>query len=85
MSTEKQLWGAPRIHGELLKLGFEVAQSTVAKYMVKRRGPLSQRWQAFLRNHAPDIAAMDFFVVPTISFKLLYDFVIVRLHRRDLV
>ena len=63
MSTENLLWGAPRIHGELLKLGFRVAQSTVAKYMVKRRGPPSQGWRTFLRNHAPDIAAMDLFVV----------------------
>src|SRR3979490_235164 len=77
--------GAPRIHGELLKLGFEVAQSSVAKYMVKRRGPPSQEWRTFLRNHAPDIAAMDLFVVPTIGFDLLYAFVIVRLDRRDLV
>jgi len=68
MSMENLLWGAPRIHGELLKLGFEVAQSTVAKYMVKRRGPPSQGWRTFLRNHAPDIAAMDLFVVPTIGF-----------------
>jgi transposase InsO family protein len=83
MSAENQLWGAPRIHGELLKLGFSVAQSSVAKYMVKRRGPPSQGWKTFLRNHAPDIAAMDLFVVPTI--KLLYGFVIVRIDRRDLV
>ena len=85
MSMENLLWGAPRIHGELLKLGFSVAQSTVATYMVKRRGPPSQGWRIFLRNHAPDIAAMDFFVVPTIGFRILYGFVIVRLHRRDLV
>src|SRR6202142_1403586 len=85
MSLENPLWGAPRIHGELLKLGFEVAQSSVAKYMVKRRGPPSQGWQTFLRNHAPDIAAMDLFVVPTLGFDLLYAFVIVRLDRRDLV
>ena len=85
MSIENSLWGAPRIHGELLKLGFEVAQSSVAKYMVKRRGPPSQGWQTFLRNHAPDIAAMDLFVVPTIGFKLLYGFVIIRLDRRDVV
>src|SRR5450830_1416525 len=85
MGMENLLWGAPRIHGELLKLGFEVAQSTVATYMVKRRGPPSQGWRAFLRNHAPDIAAMDLFVVPTIGFKLLYGFVILRLDRRDLV
>ena len=85
MSIESPLWGAPRIHGELLKLGLDVAQSSVAKYMVKRRGPPSQRWRTFLRNHAPDIAAMDLFVVPTIGFDLLYAFVIVRLDRRDLV
>jgi len=84
MSIENPLWGAPRIHGELLKLGFEVAQSTVAKYMVKRRGPPSQGWCAFLRNHAPDVAAMDLFVVPTIGFDLLYFFVLVQLDRRDL-
>jgi transposase InsO family protein len=85
MSTENQLWGAPRIHGELLKLGFSVAQSTAARYMVKRRGPPSQGWRTFRRNHAPEIAAMDLFVVPTIGFDLLYAFVIVRLDRRDLV
>ena len=85
MSIENPLWGAPRIHGELLKLGFKVAQSSVAKYMVKRGGPPGQGWRTFLRNHAPDIAAMDLFVVPTIGFSLLYAFVIVRLDRRDLV
>jgi transposase InsO family protein len=85
MSTENQLWGAPRIHGELLKLGFSVAQSTVAKYMVKRRGPPSQGWRTFLRNHAPVITAMDLFVIPTIGFKLLCGFVILGIDRRDLV
>jgi transposase InsO family protein len=85
ISTENQFWGALRIHGELLKLGFSVAQSTVAKYMVKRRGPPSHGWQTFLRTHAPDIAAMDLFVVPTIGFKLLYGFVIVRIDRRELI
>jgi transposase InsO family protein len=85
MSIENSLWGAPRIHGELLKLGFEVAQSSVAKYMVKRRGPPSQGWRTFLHNHAPDIAAMDLFVVPTIGFDLLYAYIIVRLDRRELV
>src|ERR1700736_3515765 len=68
MSLENPLWGAPRIQGELLKLGFAVAQSSVAKYMVKRRGPPSQGWRTFLRNHAQVIAAMDLFVVPTIGF-----------------
>jgi hypothetical protein len=84
MSAENPLWGAPRIHGELLKLGFEVAQSSVAKYM-ERCSPPSQGWLTFLRNHAPDIAAMDLFVAPTIGFDLLYAFIIVRLARRDLV
>jgi hypothetical protein len=85
MSIENPLWGAPRIHGELLKLGFEVAQSSVAKYMVKRRGPPSPGWRTFLHNHAPDIAAMDLFVVPTIGFDLFYAYIIVRLDRRELV
>jgi len=85
MSVENPLWGAPRIHGELLKLGFQVAQSTVAKYMAKRRGPPSQGWRTFLRNHAPDIAAIDLFVVPTIGFRLLYGIVIMRLDRRRLL
>src|SRR5258706_7130912 len=85
MSMENLLWGAPRIHGELLKLGFEVAKSTVAKYMVKRQGRPSQGWRTLLRNHAPDIAAMALFVVPTIGFDLLYAFIIVRLDRRDLI
>jgi transposase InsO family protein len=84
MSVENRLWGAPHIHGELLKLGFVVAQSTVAKYMAKK-GPSGQSWSTFLRNHAPHIAAMDLFVVPTIGFNLLYVLVIVRLARRELV
>ena len=85
MSADNPLWGAPRIHGELLKLGFEVAQSSIAKYMVKRCQPPSPGWRTFLRNHAPDIAAMDLFVAPTIGFDLLYVLVIIRLERRNLV
>ena len=86
MSVENLLWGAPRIHGELLKLGFAVAQSTVAKYMVRAGGtPSGQGWGSFLRNHMPQIAAMDLFVVPTIGFKLLYALVIVRLARREIL
>jgi hypothetical protein len=85
INVENPLWGAPRIHDELLKLGLEVAQSSVAKYMVKRRGLPSQEWRTFLHNHALDITAMDLFVVPTIGFDLLYAFVIVRLGLRDLV
>jgi hypothetical protein len=85
ISIENPLWGAPRIHGELLKLGFEVAESSVAKYMVKQHGPPSQGWGTFLRNHGPEVAAMDLFVVPTIGLDLLYAFIIIRLDRRDLV
>ena len=85
MSVDNRLWGAPRIHGELLKLGFAVAQSTVAKYMAKKGDPSGQSWGTFLRNHMPLIAAMDLFVVPTVSFNLLYVLVIVRLARRELV
>src|SRR5260221_8313470 len=71
MSIANPLWGAPRIRGELLKLGIDIGQTSVAKYMVKRRGPPSQGWKTFLHNHADGIAAMDLFVVPTISFRLL--------------
>jgi transposase InsO family protein len=85
MSVENVLWGAPRIQGELLKLGFVVAQSTVARYMAKNDDPSGQSWSTFLRNHAPRIAAMDLFVVPTIGFVQLYVLVIVRLTRRELV
>jgi hypothetical protein len=69
----------------LLKLGFDVAQTTVAKYMVRRRGPPSQGWKTFLSNHAPNTAAMDLFVVPTVGFNLLYGIVIMRLGRRRLM
>jgi transposase InsO family protein len=85
MSQENPLWGAPRIHGELLKLGFAVSQSTVAKYVARTSDPPNQSWRTFVRNHAPQIAAMDLFVVPTIGFNLLYAFVMVRLARRELV
>jgi transposase InsO family protein len=85
MSRENPLWGAPRIHGELLKLGIEIAQSSVTKYMVRRRRPPSQGWKTFLRNHAPHIAAVDLFVVPTIGFKLLHGLAILNLERRRLV
>ena len=86
MSLENKLWGAPHIHGELLRLGFTVAQSTVAKYMAKPGdGRSGQSWGTFVRNHLPHIAAMDLFVVPTITFAQLYVLVIVRLARRELV
>ena len=85
MSIANPLWGAPRIHGELLKLGIDVGQTTVAKYMAKRRRPPSQGWKTFLRNHADAIASMDMFVVPTISFRLLYGLLILRHSRRELL
>jgi transposase InsO family protein len=85
MSFANPLWGAPRIHGELLKLGIEVGQTTVAKYMVRRRMPPSQGWKTFLRNHADGIASMDLFLVPTISFRLLYGFLILQHSRRELL
>jgi transposase InsO family protein len=85
MSVANPLWGAPRIHGELLKLGIDVGQTTVAKYMAKRRRPPSQGWNTFLRNHADGIASMDLFVVPTLSFQLLYGFLILRHSRRELL
>ena len=85
MSGANPLWGAPRIHGELLKLGFELAQSTVAKYIVRRRGPPSQGWRTFLCNHAPHTTAIDMFIVPTVGFRLLYGLAIIRLERRHLV
>jgi len=85
ISRDNPLWGAPRIHGELLKLGIDIAQSTVAKYMPRRRRPPSPGWRTFLHNHAAHIAAVDLFVVPTIGFKLLYGLVILRLERRRLV
>src|SRR5215471_18357833 len=85
MSVANPLWGAPRIHGELLKLGIDVGQTTVAKYMARRRRPPSQGWKTFLRNHADGIASMDLFVVPTISFRLLYGFLILRHSRREIL
>jgi transposase InsO family protein len=85
MSLANPLWGAPRIHSELLKLGIEAVQSTVAKYMARRGRGSSQTWKTFLRNHAAGIAAMDFLVVPTIGFRLLFVLVILRLECRRLV
>jgi hypothetical protein len=82
MCNENPLWGAPRIHGELLKLGLTVAQSTVSKYMLRGRRPPSQSWKTFLHNHADGIAAVDFLVVPTLTFERLFAFVVLGLGRR---
>ena len=83
MSFENPLWGAPR--GELLRLGIDVAQSTVSIYMVPRRNWRMQTWKTFLRNHAEGIASIDLFVVPTISFEQLYAFLLLSHRRRRLL
>jgi len=85
MCRDNPLWGAPRIHGELMMLGFSVAQSTVSKYMVKRRGRPSQGWRTFLRNHRDGIVSVDLLTAPTIGFEWLYAFVILRHLRREIV
>lgn len=82
MSLANPRWGAPRIHGELLKLGFDLSQATVAKYMVRHRRPPSQTWRTFLKNHMQSLVSADFFVVPTITFRLLFVFVILSHDRR---
>jgi len=84
MSRENSEWGASRIHGELLMLGFEVAQSTVSKYMVRDGSP-SQSWKTFFRNHAQAIAAIDLFVVPTLTFERLFAFLVLSHGRRQLL
>ena len=82
MSLANPLWGAPRIHGELLKLGIEVSQATAAKYMARPGKPPSQTWRTFLNNHVKDLVSTDFFVVPTLSFRVLFVFVVLAHHRR---
>lgn len=85
MSEANPLWGAPRIHGELAKLGIDVGQATVAKYMARRQRPPSQAWRTFLANHVHQIAAADFFVVPTATYRLLFVLVILAHDRRRVV
>ena len=85
ISLENPLWGAPRIHGELLKLGHGLCETTIAKYMVRRQGPPSQSWRTFIRNHMSDLAAIDFFTVQTAGFKTLYVFLILSLDRRRVI
>lgn len=85
MSLANPRWGAPRIHGELLKLGIEVSQATVAKYMVRNRTPPSQTWRTFLKNHVKDLVSTDFFVVPTAIFCLLFVFLVLSHDRRRLI
>ncbi len=85
MSLDNPLWGAPRIHGELLKLGYDLCESTIAKYMVRWSGPPSQTWQTFIRNHLTEIVAIDFFTVSTASFRTLYVFLVLSLDRRRII
>lgn len=85
MCRDNPLWGAPRIHGELLKLGIDVSERTVSRYMPRNRKPPSQTWRTFLENHADCLASMDLFVVPTAAFRLLYGFVVLRHDRRRIV
>jgi len=85
MSRENPLWGAPRIHGELLKLGIDVGETSVSKYMVRRRNPPSQTWRTFLENHVKDTVSIDFFTVPTIRFQVLYVFLVLAHDRRRIL
>jgi putative transposase len=85
MALANPLWGAPRIHGELLKLGFDISQRTVARLMPRRPKPPSQTWRTFLQNHVADLVSVDFFVVPTATFRVLYVFVVLLHHRRQVV
>src|SRR3954463_6192649 len=85
VSRNNPLWGAPRIHGELLKLGIEITEPTVAKYMVRHRKPPSQTWRTFLDNHVHSLVSVDFFVVPTIRFEILYVFLVLAHDRRRIL
>ena len=82
MHQANPTWGSPRIHGELLKLGITVAQSTISKYLPRRRKPPSQGWRTFIQNHLRETVAIDFAVVPTVRFRLLFVFVVLSLERR---
>src|SRR5258707_3827093 len=85
MSLANPLWGAPRIHGELIKLGIDLSQATVAKYMVRHPKPPSQNWRTFLENHVKQLVSIDFFTVPTIRFQILYVFLVLAHDRRRIV
>jgi transposase InsO family protein len=85
MSRENPLWGAPRLHGELLKLGIDLGETSVGKYLVRRRKPPSQTWRTFLENHVKTMVSVDFFTVPTIRFQVLYVFLVLAHERRRIV
>ena len=85
MCRENLCWGAPRIHGELLKLGIDIGESSVSKYMVRNRKPPSQTWRTFLENHVQQLVSIDFFTVPTIRFHVLYVFLVLAHDRRRIL
>lgn len=85
MSLENRIWETPRIHGELMKLGFDISETTIPKYMVKPSGPPSQTWNTFIRNHMTEIVAVDFFTVHTAAFRTLYVFLALSLDRRKII
>ena len=85
MSRENPIWGAPRIHGELLKLGIDIGETSVSKYMMRRRRPPSQTWRTFLENHVQSLVSVDFFTVPTIRFQILYVFLVLAHDRRRIL
>jgi hypothetical protein len=85
MNLDNSLWGAPRIHGELLKLGIDIGETSVGKYMVRRRNPPSQTWRTFLENHLKSTVSIDFFTVPTLRFQVLYVFLVLAHDRRRIV
>jgi len=85
MSRENPLWSAPWIHGELLKVGIEVSEATVSKYLARLPKPPSQTWLKFLRNHAKALASIDFLVLPTVTFRLLMVFIVLHHERRQIV
>jgi hypothetical protein len=85
MSRENPLWGAPKIHGELLKLGINIGETSVSKYMIRRRRPPSQTWKTFLTNHINSMVSVDSFTVPTLRFQILYVFLVLAHDRRRIV
>jgi transposase InsO family protein len=85
LSRENPLWGAPRIHSDLLKLGIDIGETSVSKYMIRRRKPPSQTWRTFLDNHVKSLVSVDFFTVPTIRFQILYVFLVLAHHRRRIL
>jgi hypothetical protein len=85
MSRENPLWGAPGIHGELLKLGIEIGETSVSKHMARHRKPPSRTWRTFIENHVKTMLSADFFTVPTVRFQILYVFLVLAHDRRGIL